>query len=76
MASCIGAGGVGMDPYHCPVVPCPGCPRVFIQAQGKAQLCPVCGGSGRLPDNNPYGTSTVQLTHTCHGCEGRGWVVV
>jgi len=30
----------------------------------QAQLCPVCMGSGR------------STCGTCHGCGGRGWVVV
>ena len=28
-----------------------------------AQTCPICGGSGKLPD-------------VCHGCGGKGWVEV
>jgi hypothetical protein len=36
----------------------------------QAQLCPVCGGSGRLP--GPWLTDN----KICHGCGGRGWVVV
>lgn len=31
----------------------------------KASLCPVCMGSGQKPDES-----------VCHGCDGKGWVVV
>lgn len=30
----------------------------------KAELCPVCKGSGKYEGN------------TCHGCEGRGWLTL
>lgn len=30
----------------------------------RAELCPVCKGAGKANDK------------TCHGCYGRGWVVV
>ena len=30
-----------------------------------AEKCPICGGSGKLPDKV-----------TCHGCGGKGWVEV
>ena len=32
----------------------------------KAELCPVCKGSGKLGD----------LWCKCHGCKGRGWIKV
>lgn len=38
-----------------------------------AERCPVCHGSGKLPDN---GRSTAITKETCHGCLGRGWVTV
>ena len=31
---------------------------------GKAQLCPVCKGEGKRKGK------------TCHGCGGKGWVIV
>jgi len=34
-----------------------------------SERCPVCGGKGEL--RIPYGRCS-----TCHGCNGRGWVVV
>ena len=42
----------------------------------RACLCPVCQGSGKLykefnPDTSVYDTDV-----TCHGCGGRGWVMV
>ena len=44
-----------------------------------AELCPVCKGSGVVPDP-VYGdqrtTSTLPITKTCHGCDGKGWVEV
>lgn len=35
-----------------------------------AEKCPVCGGTGKLKDN------TSASEHTCHGCNGVGWVTV
>ena len=37
----------------------------------KAQRCPVCMGGGMLTNI----TSTAQYDK-CHGCEGKGWVIV
>ena len=40
-----------------------------------AELCPVCKGAGRLPQE--YGeSSSIPLWRTCHGCGGMGWVPV
>ena len=45
----------------------------------SAELCPVCNGSGVVPDP-AYGhqttTSALPITKTCHGCDGKGWVEV
>ena len=43
----------------------------------EAQLCPVCGGSGRLgiPISNSSAAAT-DPSRTCHGCGGLGWVRV
>ncbi len=76
-AACYG----GSDPYNCPQIQCPGCRTTFIHSPGKAQLCPVCKGSGEvgngLPGINEDGTVSAQEgTRTCHGCGGKGWVVV
>lgn len=45
----------------------------------KAALCPVCRGSGKKVIMLPPGSGTTSNTSTtlpCHGCGGRGWVVV
>jgi len=44
---------------------------------GHAQICPVCGGRGMIPDMkyNPASTATI-IEITCHGCGGMGWVIV
>lgn len=36
-----------------------------------AELCPVCGGKGRVED---YGSTGGTIA--CHGCHGLGWVCV
>ena len=35
--------------------------------------CPVCGGSGQVPDPD-MAECTVPALKTCHGCGGKGWV--
>ena len=35
-----------------------------------AEKCPVCFGRGKVS----YDSATEKLT--CHGCDGKGWVVV
>ena len=45
----------------------------------KAQVCPVCGGSGkywRPRDPNEYDVGGEGEPATCHGCGGLGWVSV
>ena len=40
----------------------------------KAELCPVCRGSGKYtPMFNP-GCAALPTERSCHGCFGRGWV--
>ena len=39
----------------------------------NAQTWPICGGSGKLPDD---GKSTAVTHPICHGCNGKGWVEV
>jgi DnaJ-class molecular chaperone len=40
-----------------------------------AEMCPVCQGTGRIPEENwSYVTEINEIL--CHGCNGRGWVVV
>ena len=41
----------------------------------KVEICPVCGGKGKLCEVIPGHTSTITWT-TCHGCGGRGWVMI
>ena len=38
----------------------------------RAQLCPVCGGTGTIAEPLSSGTGD----KTCHGCGGKGWVTV
>lgn len=44
----------------------------------QVHKCPVCNGSGEVNtlDNNYSGSNLVRNTKTCHGCDGKGWVVV
>ena len=43
----------------------------------KAELCPVCGGTGKYREKpNGYSTSATSIERTCHGCGGKGWVEV
>lgn len=43
----------------------------------KAELCPVCNGSGKYITTYNYGTTCECGTEiTCHGCGGVGWVIV
>ena len=42
-----------------------------------AQLCPVCNGSGTIAIPPPKdSTSNIWGSKTCHGCGGKGWIVV
>ncbi len=41
-----------------------------ISSPTHAELCPVCDGRGAI--NNEL---TSQYT-TCHGCNGKGWIIV
>jgi DnaJ-class molecular chaperone len=45
--------------------------ETYGASRAHAEICPVCNGSGRLPES---GTSTAGKT--CHGCNGTGWVTV
>ena len=35
----------------------------------KAQICPVCRGSGKYKDSK-------NVEQICHGCNGKGWILV
>jgi len=40
----------------------------------KAEICPVCHGTGKYtPAHDPMMTA-VPESRTCHGCGGKGWV--
>lgn len=42
-----------------------------------SEICPVCKGSGKYKEYWDYNTTTgASYEHTCHGCNGKGWVVV
>lgn len=38
-----------------------------------AEICPVCGGRGRVTINVNL---TAPLEQLCHGCGGKGWIEV
>lgn len=37
--------------------------------ESQVHKCPVCDGGGNYPPND-------YTQRQCHGCEGKGWVVV
>ena len=39
-----------------------------------AEVCPLCGGTGKKENWNPQ--VTAPLSETCHGCGGLGWISV
>jgi len=41
-----------------------------------AEKCPVCTGSGYIIPYNDYSQTAVPLPQACHGCDGKGWIVV
>ena len=48
------------------------------QVENKADLCPVCKGTGEYTEYiECEGTIfKVSTKRTCHGCGGKGWVVI
>ena len=43
----------------------------------KAVLCPVCNGAGKLIETPPKDSTSIAPCLTiCHGCNGKGWVLV
>ena len=47
------------------------------EVENKADLCPVCRGTGIYKEIINYGTSAECGTErACHGCGGKGWVVI
>jgi hypothetical protein len=41
----------------------------------QAVICPVCSGSGVVPESSTAQTAC-PTTKPCHGCGGKGWVEV
>ena len=43
-----------------------------------AEICPVCKGKGRIPENYPvpYCDTPSKKLKVCHGCGGNGWIEV
>ncbi len=48
----------------------------YVLYNKQAQICPVCAGSGKVWENKSWddGASCDQIE--CHGCGGKGWVIV
>ena len=42
----------------------------------RAQKCPVCGGTGKIVDQDDGPSTAAPQPRTCHGCGGKGWVQV
>ena len=47
----------------------------MYKIENKADLCPVCKGTGKYREIVSYGTITAKFEKTCHGCDGKGWVI-
>ena len=47
----------------------------MYKIENKADLCPVCRGTGKYKKITNYGSCTTEYERTCHGCDGKGWVV-
>jgi len=47
-----------------------------LRPEMKAQVCPVCNGSGKYFVPLTASSQAVGSQVTCHGCEGKGWVEV
>lgn len=53
--------------------------RMHFSSTSHVELCPVCNGSGKFKEyltSNFTGTTCSYIERTCHGCNGKGWVVV
>jgi len=40
---------------------------------GRAVVCPICNGTGKVKPTISYNDDKGQI---CHGCSGKGWVEV
>ena len=50
---------------------------IYLSNDKVTSICPVCNGTGKYKEYVNYGTSTGAYSeHTCHGCNGKGWVEV
>jgi len=74
---------VGRSRSHCPfgaeeeISPrdC-GAKYVLEKAMKSVHQCPVCHGTGKFTGPINFGTTSDPLEKTCHGCGGKGWVVI
>jgi len=41
-----------------------------------AEICPICKGRGRVPEDPEWDSGPSPSTRVCHGCNGKGWVEV
>ena len=41
----------------------------------RAEICPVCSGTGVYPKLDPDDKTQV-TPNLCHGCQGKGWISV
>ena len=44
-----------------------------------AEICPVCSGEGKITKHyspTDHTTAQTSYSYTCHGCNGKGWVIV
>lgn len=49
----------------------------MLQVKNHAEICPVCKGTGKYKEYLDYVTTTqAYCEKTCHGCSGKGWVIV
>lgn len=41
-----------------------------------AEVCPVCKGTGKYRQYGEGLTSYTYFETVCHGCHGKGWVII
>ena len=41
-----------------------------------SELCPVCKGKGKIPNDLSEGSTTAPYEKTCHACNGVGYILV
>jgi len=41
-----------------------------------AEICPICKGRGRVPEDPEWDSGPSPSTRVCHGCNGKGWIEV